>query len=81
MNLFMSLPPGPRSPWPAQLFRYVYRTTAFLDACAARFGDVFTLRLGDAGTLVVVHAPQHVREVFTGDAAVLQAGRSNATGP
>jgi hypothetical protein len=77
-TLMIALPPGPSSSWPVQLWRYVYQPTTFLADCARRYGDVFTVRLGGAGTLVVVHAPEHVRQVFTGDASVLQAGRSNA---
>lgn len=79
MNAFMTpLPPGPTAPWPLQLWSYVYRTTAFLERCAAEFGDVFTLRLGRAGTLVVVHAPEDVKRVFKASDDVLRAGRSNA---
>jgi cytochrome P450 len=78
MNTFMSLPPGPTESWPRQLWSYVYGTTTLLDACAERFGDVFTLRLGAAGTLVLVHKPEHVREVFAADPDVLRAGVSNA---
>lgn len=73
-----ALPPGPRAPWPLQLIEYVYRPTRFLEECAERYGEVFTIRLGRAGTLVVVHSPDDVRRVFKADGDVLRAGRSNA---
>jgi cytochrome P450 len=73
-----ALPPGPKSPWPLQLRDYVYRPGDFLDECAERYGDIFTIRLGQAGTLVVLHAPDDVRSVFRADGDVLRAGVSNA---
>lgn len=75
--IHMPLPPGLNTPWPLQLLEYVYRPTHFLDRCAARYGDIFTVRLGRIGTLVVVHAPEDVHRVFKADADVLRAGQSN----
>lgn len=79
MNMFMlELPPGPDDSWFRQLRRYVYQPVELLQECAARYGELFTLRLGQAGTLVVVHHPDDVRAVMTAAPAVLRAGESNA---
>jgi cytochrome P450 family 135 len=48
-----------------------------LGQCAARFGDVFTLRIFHEGTWVVLSHPDHVKHVFTGDPGVFHAGEGN----
>ena len=39
-----TLPPGPSLPPIAQTYRYLHEPFAFLDECAERYGDKFTLR-------------------------------------
>ncbi len=53
------------------------RPWAVLDRCAARYGDVFTLRLARVGTFVVVSDPVLVESVFRGDPRVFHAGEGN----
>ena len=71
------LPPGPKTPAVVQLFKWMTRPLPFLDECAKTWGDVFTLRFPGIGNFVFVHAPEHVKQVFTGDPAVLEAGQAN----
>jgi cytochrome P450 len=72
------LPAGPQLS-PADItFQWWARPFALLDECAAEFGDAFTLRYTRFGTHVIVSHPEDVRRVFTGDPAVLRAGRGNA---
>ena len=73
----MTLPPGPRSPTFVQTAAWWRRPLDFLDACALRFGDVFTLRLAGLGDTVVVSRPELLKQIFTGDPAVLRAGQAN----
>jgi cytochrome P450 len=49
----------------------------FMERCRARFGDTFTLRIAQEGTWVFVSHPDAVKQVFTGDPAVLHAGVAN----
>lgn len=72
-----ALPPGPRLPISVQTLRWVTRPLPFLDSCSERFGDIFTLRLRNAGTLVFLSDPSDIKRVFTGDPALLKAGEAN----
>jgi cytochrome P450 len=40
----MDLPPGPSTPTAVQTLEWVARPTALMRRCAARYGDVFTVR-------------------------------------
>jgi hypothetical protein len=58
------LPPGPALPPEAQARIWLERPGALLEACRRDYGDIFTLRLGDFGTMVMVADPEAVRQVF-----------------
>jgi cytochrome P450 len=49
----------------------------FMDACAKRYGDVFTLRFHQLGSFVFFSRPEHIKQIFTGDSEVLLSGRAN----
>jgi cytochrome P450 family 110 len=72
------LPPGPRQPSVLQLLQFTQRPVPWLDECARRYGDPFTARFFGLGTFVLVSSPELIKQVFTGDAAALQAGKANA---
>ena len=74
----MTVPPGPPLPAPAQAALYMARPFDFLDACARRYGDLFTLRFPMFGTMVCASRPETLREIFTGDPASLRVGEGNA---
>jgi cytochrome P450 len=59
-----SLPPGPRAPRLWQLCRYQLDPLAYVEACAARYGSVFTLRMHVVGTFVAVVDPADVQTVL-----------------
>jgi len=59
-----TLPPGPRTPTILQLVWWLLRLPPFLEACARRFGDVFTIRLPVFGTFLVYSAPDDLRAIF-----------------
>lgn len=73
-----SLPPGPRAPALVQLYHFTQRPLPWLDACARRHGDPFTVRFPGLGNFVLVSAPALIKQVFTGDDAILRAGEANA---
>jgi cytochrome P450 len=72
-----ALPPGLRRPPIVQLLQWSTRPLSFMDECAQRFGDLFTVRFTGLGTVVFVSSPELVKQVFTGDPKVLHAGEAN----
>lgn len=74
----MLLPPGPRLPAAVQVLRWLRNPFAVMDACQARFGDTFTLRLPMvANGLVLVSNPDVVKEVFALGPDEGHAGKAN----
>lgn len=71
------LPPGPRSSAVWQLLRYSHAPLPFLEGCARRHGDPFTVRWAGYGHFVMLAAPDAVRDVFRGDPHALHSGESN----
>jgi len=72
------LPPGPRLPSIVQFLHMGFRPTAFLEECARRWGDPFTLHIPARPPLVMFSDPEAIREIFTGDPEVLHAGEANS---
>jgi cytochrome P450 len=64
-------------PRAAQSAAWVTRPGPFMARAHARYGDVFTIKIGTEPPWVVLAHPDHVREVFKGDPAVLHAGKAN----
>jgi cytochrome P450 len=73
-----NLPDGPRMPRLVQTAGWHFRTGPFLERCHERYGDVFSVRIAQEGTWVMLANPDHVRQVFTGDPKVFHAGEANA---
>ena len=71
------LPPGPRLPVFVQTAAWMIRPWDFMERCAARYGDTFTLRLAGEPPLVMVSHPETVKEVFTGPPELLHAGEAS----
>jgi cytochrome P450 len=60
-----------------QSLQWGFRPRPFLDAAHKRYGDMFTIRLGQVGPVVMLAHPDMIKEVFTGDPAVFHAGEAN----
>jgi cytochrome P450 family 135 len=71
------LPPGPDWSVPRTMWEWWRKPLPTLDQCQARYGDMFTIRLPHEGTWVFVSDPEVVKEIFTGDPRLLQAGAAN----
>ncbi len=71
------LPPGPNAPSAWQLLRYSQSPLAFLEECARRYGDPFTIRQAGYGTFVMLASPDAVKDVFRGDPRALHSGEVN----
>ncbi len=71
------LPPGPTSPPLLQAMRWVQWPLPFMDECALRFGETFTLRFPAAPPIVMFTHPDAIKTIFTGDEEDLRAGEAN----
>lgn len=69
-----ALPPGPGL---VATFDFVRNPYRFLDACARRYGDWFTVRVPGVAPFVFTSDPTAIREVFLGDSEYLHAGKAN----
>ena len=79
MGLPMSkLPHGPRVPPPLQLLKWVFAPLPFMQACADRYGDTFTVRQLGFPPMVFFTDPGAIRQIFTGDLAQFRSGRAFA---
>ena len=72
-----TLPAGPASSPVVQLLYWVYRPIPFMEDCARRFGDVFTVRFPANPPFVFFSHPDAIREIFTADPDRLRAGEAN----
>jgi len=71
------LPPGPDWSLARTMWHWWRRPLPTLEACRARYGEMFTIRLPHEGTWVFVSDPETVKQVFTGDPTLLRAGAAN----
>lgn len=60
----MSLPPGPDSPRAVQTWRWLRRPTEFMEDCAARYGEIFSLRTYMDGDMVMTSNPEAIQQIF-----------------
>jgi cytochrome P450 len=60
-----------------QLANWIARPYDFLDECAEKYGDTFTIKLVEFPPLVFLSNPQAIKEIFAVDARQFDAGRSN----
>jgi cytochrome P450 len=68
------LPPGPNL---FATFDFIRNPFRFLDQCARRYGDWFTVRVPGVSPFVFTSDPAAVREIFLGDPDALHAGEAN----
>jgi cytochrome P450 len=72
------LPPGPPLPAHVQTALWLGRPIGFLEWCARRYGDCFTLRLVLGPPMVVVGAPALAASIFTLAPELASAAQENA---
>jgi cytochrome P450 len=73
-----ALPPGPRMPSALQATGWALRPLAFMDRCAERYGEIFTLRVRRSRPWVFLTNPEHVKQVFTTEPQLMRAGAGEA---
>jgi len=70
-------PTLPEGPGLLATFGFIRNPYRFLDECARRYGDWFTLRVPGVTPFVFTSEPSAIREVFLGDTEILHAGKAN----
>ena len=64
----MQLPLGPKAPAVVQLMRWIFSSMPFMDECTDRYGDIFTIDIGQNNPkLVFVSNPQALQQILTQD--------------
>ncbi len=61
-----------------QLINWLGRPYDYLDECAEKYGDTFTMHLFGFEPLVFLSDPQAIKEIFAADAKQFEAGKSQA---
>lgn len=69
------LPPGPSTPVPITLYRWMREPFSLMQDLSDRYGETFTVKLGVMPPLVMLSNPAHVREVFAGSGDDLHSGK------
>src|SRR5271167_3817457 len=72
-----NLPPGPKIPKTLQMLHWIRRPFAFMEECAERFGDTFTVRFPGQVPFVFTQDPVAVKEIFSADPDALHSGEAN----
>lgn len=73
----MALPPGPRTPYFIQALQLRARPLAYLDACAQRYGDIFTAGGNGKTPSVYISSPTVIQEMLTADRALFEPFRED----
>ena len=71
------LPPGPSRSAAWQLLRYSFAPLPFIEECARRYGEPFTIRLAGFPPLVLFSDAESVKDVLRGDPQALHSGEGN----
>lgn len=79
MHAHGSTPPGPSQSPLLLTYHWLQRPYDFLDECAERYGDTFSLSFRGLPPMVVFSNPDDVKEIFHDDGESLQAGKFNLT--
>ncbi|KOP27341.1 cytochrome [Hapalosiphon sp. MRB220] len=61
----MKLPNGPKTPSLVQIFQWINSPMTYMEDCAERYGDIFTLQLTEP--VVMVSNPQALQQMLTSD--------------
>jgi len=73
----LKLPNGPQThPW-VQTYQWLTNPLEYIEDCAKRYGDIFTLQLGqNSPPQVFISNPQAIQQIFTTDPKYLDSGES-----
>lgn len=71
------LPDGPQTLPLLQLYQWIVRPLEFLDTCAERYGDCFSIKLANYPTFVFFSSPQAIEKIFTANPKQFEVGKAN----
>ena len=71
----LKLPDGPQTHPKQQTLQWLASPLEYMEACAKRYGDIFTLRIGPVfSPQVFISNPQAIQEIFSTDPKQLDSG-------
>lgn len=73
----MQLPDGPKTPPFVQTLQWMIYPLEFLDDCATRYSDLFTVRRYKNCPTVYISNPQAIQEIFTANPELFDSGLKN----
>src|SRR5262249_15066925 len=76
LTVMTTVPPGPKLPAVLQLLNWIYRPIPFMQECARRYCDCFTIHFPGNPPLVFFSHPDAVKQIFTGNPEQLPAGET-----
>ncbi len=68
-----------RTPSFWQMYQFVTRPTQFLENCTERYGDIFTTKWPDLGSIVFVSNPQAIEQIYKAPANLFNIGETYET--
>jgi cytochrome P450 len=71
------VPPGSTAPVAVQTLAWLTRPGPFMRRMHERHGDMFSIRLANEGTWVMVSHPDAIKQVFTAPPELVHAGEAN----
>ena len=75
------LPDGPQSHPMVQTLQWLTNPLEYMEACARRYGDIFTLRIGPVfKPQVFISNPEAIQQIFTTDPKQLDSGEPAGVG-
>ena len=76
-TLGKTLPSGPQSPPLWQIIQWLGRPLEFMESCAHRYGDLFTLDFGRPDPIVFCSHPKAIETLFTAAPECFETGAAN----
>ncbi|NJO78131.1 MAG: cytochrome P450 [Cyanobacteria bacterium RM1_2_2] len=73
----MNQPPAVTTPPLWNLLQWIIQPLDFLERCTARYGDCFSLKLGNVATFNLFSDPQAIEQIFTASPTQFDSGRAN----
>lgn len=74
----MNQPPAVTTPSSWNLLQWIIQPLDFLERCAARHGDSFSLKLGSFPAFTFFSDPEAIEQIFTASANQFDSGRGNS---
>lgn len=72
----IKFPDGPKTPALLQSINLIVNPLNYLDNCAERYGDIFTIRFLNYPPTVVVSNPQGMKKIFTASSQTFNTGEA-----